>query len=168
MGPNNHQKIVIHETYHLLQFEQRWLGTASAGANWIVEGGAEYVGWRGLANRGVIAFEIARGCMVKEDADFDARQPPGLPNLNALETQQAFQTTAGPLYPHSMIGVDELLTTSGIGALNTYGTRLPEEHRGRPRSRRHSARRARRSTRSIRRTAPASPFRRRINAEDRS
>jgi hypothetical protein len=120
-GPVTKQKIVIHEVYHVLQFERRWLGTAAAGPDWIIEGAAEIVGYRGIASRNLLPYATAVGCQVKEVADFGARQPPGLPNLNALESRQQFQQTAGPLYALSMMGMDQLLSASSLTALNTYG-----------------------------------------------
>ena len=120
-GPVIKQKIVIHELYHVLQFERRWLGNpATAGANWIIEGVAELIGYRGIASRNLLSYTTATGCQVKEVADFNTRQPPGLPNLSALETQQQFQTTQGPLYALSMTGMDQLITGSSLSALNTY------------------------------------------------
>lgn len=119
-GPVTKQKIVIHELYHVLQFERRWVGNPAAGADWIIEGAAEVVGYRGVANRNLLAYPTAVGCQVKEVFDFGTRQPPGLPNLNLVETHQQFQTTIGPLYALSMMGMDQLLTTSGIAALNIY------------------------------------------------
>ena len=112
---------MIHELYHVLQFERRWLGNpAIAGANWIIEGAAELVAYRGIASRNLLPYTTAVGCQVKEVFDFGTRQPPGLPNLSAVETQQQFQTTQGPLYALSMMGMDQLISISSITALNTY------------------------------------------------
>jgi hypothetical protein len=119
-GPITKQKIVIHELYHVLQFERRWIGQPAAGAHWVIEGAAEVVGYRGVSSRNLLAYPTAVGCQVKEAFDFDTRQPPGLPNLSLLETTQQFQTTVGPTYTVSMMGIDQLLTTAGMSALNTY------------------------------------------------
>jgi hypothetical protein len=122
LGPITRQKVVIHELYHVLQFERRWLGNpAVAGANWIIEGAAEVIGYRGIASRNLLPYATASSCQVKEVFDFGTRQPPGLPNLSAVETQQQFQTTVGPLYALSMMGMDQLIAASSITALNTYG-----------------------------------------------
>jgi hypothetical protein len=121
-GPVTKQKIVIHEVYHVLQFERRWLGNpASAGPDWVIEGAAEIVGYRGIASRNLLSYSTAVGCQVKEVADFGTRQPPGLPNLSAIESRQQFQTTQGPLYALSMMGMDQLLSATSLAALNTYG-----------------------------------------------
>lgn len=120
-GPVTRQKIVIHELYHVLQFERRWLGNPmTAGPDWIIEGAAEVVGYRGVAARGLLPYATATGCQVKEFTDFGVRTPPGLPNLSALESRQAWQTTPGPLYALAMTGIDQLLNGPGLGALNTY------------------------------------------------
>jgi hypothetical protein len=121
-GPVTKQKIVIHEVYHVLQFERRWLGNpATAGPDWLIEGAAEVVGYRGIASRNLLSYSTAVGCQVKEVADFGMRQPPGLPNLSAIESRQQFQTTQGPLYALSMMGMDQLLSATSLTALNTYG-----------------------------------------------
>lgn len=120
-GPVTRQKIVIHELYHVLQFERRWLGNPqTAGPDWIIEGAAEAVGYRGVAARGLLSYATAAGCQVKEVSDFATRQPPGLPNLNAIESRMAWQTTPGPLYALAMTGMDQVLSTPGLVALNSY------------------------------------------------
>jgi hypothetical protein len=121
-GPVTKRKIVIHEVYHVLQFERRWLGNpAVAGPDWIIEGAAEIIGYRGVASQNLLPYTTATGCQVKEVADFGTRQPPGLPNLSAVETRQQFQTTQGPLYALSMMGMDQLISNSSLTAFNTYG-----------------------------------------------
>ena len=86
-----------------------------------------YVGWQGVASEGLVTFDTVRGCMAKEVSDFAIRTPPGLPNLSAFETQeQAFQQTAGPLYPLSMLGVDPIVTGRGINALMAYGSSVAQ------------------------------------------
>jgi hypothetical protein len=122
-GPITKRKIVIHEVYHLLQFERRWLGLptqASSGAMWLVEGAPELVAYRALDSRGLLPYSTARGCQVKEYTDFGLREPPGLPNLSAIEATQAWNQTRGPLYALAMTGVDQLVTARGLSALNTY------------------------------------------------
>lgn len=121
-GQVTRQKIVIHELYHVLQFERRWLGgaPASTGPDWIIEGAAEVVGHRGVAARNLLDYDTATGCQVKEFTDFGVRQPPGLPNLSTLESRQEWQQTPGPLYALAMTGMNQLLTNSSVTALNTY------------------------------------------------
>jgi hypothetical protein len=120
-GPIARRKIVVHELYHVLQFERRWLGNVqTAGPDWIIEGAAEVVGYKGIDSRGLLSYSTAQGCQIKEYTDFGVRQPPGLPNLGALESRQAWQATQGPLYALAMTGMDQLLSARGLTSLNTY------------------------------------------------
>jgi hypothetical protein len=116
------QKIVQHETFHLWQFEYKWLGNpATAGATWVIEGSAELMGYKGVDARGLLSFTTAVGCQVKEVADFASTRPPGLPVLSSVETQQAFATTQGPLYAQSMLAMDQLTSSGGgLASLRTY------------------------------------------------
>lgn len=122
--PVTQSKILIHEMFHLLQFEQRWLGgpPGSTGPHWLIEGAAEYVGWLGIAARGDVTFDTAHGCMLKEVADFAVRQPPGLPNLNAFDSPRNFGN--GPVYPLAMIGAAQLINGSSLAQLLAYGAAL--------------------------------------------
>jgi hypothetical protein len=61
--------------------------------------------------------------MLKEMADIASTQPPGLPDLNLLETAQSF-SRPGPVYPLAMIGVKRLLDTADLQSLLTYGAAL--------------------------------------------
>lgn len=123
-GPVTRRKIIIHEVFHLLQFEQRWIGGPQpAGLHWMIEGAAEYLGWLGIANQGTVSIGTARGCMLKEVTDFAASQPPGLPDLNLLESAQSF-SRPGPVYPLAMLGVQHLMSTSSADALLTYGAAI--------------------------------------------
>lgn len=122
-GPITKRKIVIHEVYHLLQFERRWLGlqtTAASGPMWLVEGAAELAAYKAIESRGLSPYSTAQGCQIKEYTDFGQRQPPGLPNLSALDSQQNWAQTQGPLYALAMTGVDQLVTARGLGALTSY------------------------------------------------
>lgn len=119
-GPTLRRKIVVHELYHVLQFERRWLGGPQTGPDWIIEGAAELVGYKGIDSAGILPYATAQGCQIKEFTDFGVRTPPGLPNLSAVESHQAWQQTQGPLYALAMTGMDQLITACGLGALNTY------------------------------------------------
>ena len=120
-GPILKQKIVQHELFHVWQFENHWLGnSATAGATWIIEGSAELMGYRGIADRDLIPMPTAIGCQVKESFDFKQSHPPGLPALSTVEAPQAFQTTVGPIYTESMLAIDQLTATPGILSLRTY------------------------------------------------
>lgn len=116
------RKIVQHETFHVWQFEYKWLGNpATAGATWVIEGSAELMGYHGIDAKNILSFNTAIGCQVKEVADFATTHPPGLPALSSVETQQAFATTIGPLYAQSMLAMDQLTTSGGgLASLKTY------------------------------------------------
>ena len=120
--PITRRKIVVHEIYHVMQFERRWLGNpqVSAGALWVIEGAAEVVGYRGLDSAGLLSYDTARGCQVREFTDFAMREPPGLPSLSELESQQAWGQTRGPSYTVAMTGMDQLLSSRSLTALNSY------------------------------------------------
>jgi hypothetical protein len=123
-GALQRPKIVMHEVFHLLQFEMRWIGTSVTGPYWLVEGAAELVGFQALAARNILTFDTALGCMAKEVADFAVLQPPGLPSLQLLQGPQQFNTTQGPLYAFSMLGARRLTQTAGIQSLITFGAAL--------------------------------------------
>ncbi len=122
-GTVTKRKIVIHEIFHLLQFELGWIGGppgSITGPHWLIEGSAEYVGWLGVSSLNLVTLDTARGCMLKEVADFALQQPPGLPNLDQLETGQSF-SRPGPVYPLAMIGANQLITGASLSALLTFG-----------------------------------------------
>lgn len=123
-GPISRQKITVHELFHVWQFESKWLGGPTpAGADWIIEGSAELVGYLGIDSRGLLPIQTVRGCVVKEVTDFAKQQPPGLPPLSTVESAQAFQQTVGPLYSYALSAMDQLTTTAtnGVKSLVTYG-----------------------------------------------
>jgi hypothetical protein len=117
----NRQKIVMHELFHALQFEVHWLGHPNpdaSSAHWMDEGAAEYMGWRGAANAGLVSFDTARQCMI---AQANA-QVPAAAKLSSLETAQGFGVPGA--YQFSMLALDQLATNAGIGALMTYGAAI--------------------------------------------
>lgn len=120
-GPRFREKIVQHETFHLWQFEYRWLGNpTTAGATWVIEGSAELMGFKGIEVRSLMPFSQAQGCMIKQVADFAQQQPPGLPPLSSVESQQTFSTTMGPLYAQSMLAMEQLTAPGGLVSLKAY------------------------------------------------
>ncbi len=123
-GALQRPKIVMHEVFHVLQFEIRWLGGQATGPYWLIEGAAELVGFQALAARNILSFDTALGCMAKEVADFAVLQPPGLPHLQVLQGPQQFNTTQGPLYALSMLGARQLTQSAGLQSLITFGTAM--------------------------------------------
>jgi hypothetical protein len=118
------QRAVIHELFHALQYEMEWLGNAAtAGPDWIIEGSAELMAYRAIDAKGLLTLATARGCQVKQLADFTASDGP-LPQLLQLESHQAFVATLGPVVAHSFLGVDQLTAGAGIASLRTYAQAL--------------------------------------------
>jgi hypothetical protein len=75
------------------------------------------MGWRGVANSGLVALDTARGCNVQAAT---AKGASSSANLDVMETAQGFQPLPWS-YELSMLGVDQLVGTSGMPALITYG-----------------------------------------------
>lgn len=117
-GPISKQKIVVHELFHVWQFQYGWLTKPQPGPAWIIEGSAELVGYLGVDAKGLLPLSTTRGCVVKEVTDFAKQQPPGLPPLSAVESAQAFQSTIGPLYSLSLTAMDYLTAGTGAGVLS--------------------------------------------------
>jgi hypothetical protein len=127
LGPMNREKVVMHELFHVLQFEMGWAGNpATAGPTWLIEGSAELMGYKAFTSQGQLGFPTALACQVKQVADFAQQKPPGLPNLDAVESQQAWSSTVGPLYALAMLGVDELTGSRGVPALLAFGNAVAQ------------------------------------------
>jgi hypothetical protein len=116
-------KITIHETFHLIQFEQHWIGIPTPGPDWMVEGSAELMGFLAINSEGLLDFGTAKGCQVKQVSDFSHQMPPGLPPLSSLETQMQWQTVVGPAYSLALLGMDNLTSSKvSVGAaIKAYG-----------------------------------------------
>lgn len=118
----NKQKILIHELFHAVQFEMRWLGSPGGlggGAQWMIEGSAEYVGWRGVASLGLVTFDTARGCMVQQASALGAS---AALSLDTMESPAGFGVPWA--YQFGMLGADMALASPGMPALITYGNAL--------------------------------------------
>jgi hypothetical protein len=115
MGPNMKEKIVVHENFHLLQNEVRWIGGVPT-PTWLIEGSAELMGFGGMADVGTIPLTMARSCNIKEWSDFLTRGNPPMPPLSALETNQAWNTVNGPSYDPAFLAADYLTTNAPGGA----------------------------------------------------
>jgi hypothetical protein len=122
-GPVMKTKIAIHEVFHVLQFEVSWIkNNPTQGPAWMIEGGAEVVGFAGVSAKGMLPFETGKGCNLKEWADFNSRNPP-MPPLSQMETNQAWNQVNGPRYNPAFIGMDQLVTSGGgLSSLKTYWT----------------------------------------------
>ncbi|HXD73368.1 MAG TPA: hypothetical protein VN628_06520, partial [Vicinamibacterales bacterium] len=83
-------------------------------------GSAEYMGWRGVANSGLVALDTARGCNVQAAS---AKGASASANLDVMETGAGFQPLPWS-YELSMLGVDQLVNAAGMPALITYGSAI--------------------------------------------
>ena len=127
MGPIMKEKIVIHESFHVLQYETKWLGSPPPiPAVWLTEGSAELIGFSGVDDAGLLPIATGRTCNVKEWSDFNTRGNPPMPPLSALETSQAWATVNGPSYDPAFLGADYLTANAaggvGLGAFKTFWT----------------------------------------------
>ncbi|MDB4875150.1 MAG: Ig protein [Gemmatimonadetes bacterium] len=121
-GPVQKQKIVVRELFHVLQYANHWLGIPEPGAQWLIDGSAELVGFRAIADKGTLPIATARGCQVKLIADF-TKTATLLP-LNRVELLGDWQSTQGPILSRAVLGVDQLTATSGLASLMAYADAL--------------------------------------------
>ena len=115
------QKFIIHELFHLVQFEMNWreegVFDGPLGPYWIVEGAAEYVGWRGVESMGLVTRDTARGCNARMASEVGA---PADASLDTLEDEEGFHGVHWG-FEFGMLGIDQLLLSRDFPALATYG-----------------------------------------------
>jgi hypothetical protein len=92
-------------------------GQPNLGPAWMIEGGAEYVGWRGVESMGLVARNEARGCNARLASEAGA---PADANLNTMESEEGFRAVNWS-YELGMLGMDHLLGSRGLPALTVYG-----------------------------------------------
>ena len=111
------QKLPIHELFHLVQFEINWRDEGDLhgplGPTWMVEGAAEYVGWRGVESMGLVARDAARGCNAKLTLEAGA---PADASLDTLEGEEEFGKIPWA-FEFRMLGIDQLLLSRDLPAL---------------------------------------------------
>ena len=111
------QKLPIHELFHLVQFEMNWRDEGDLhgplGPTWMVEGAAEYVGWRGVESMGLVARDAARGCNAKLALEAGA---PADASLDTLEGEEEFGKIPWA-FEFGMLGIDQLLLSRDLPAL---------------------------------------------------
>jgi hypothetical protein len=108
-------KIVAHEAFHLLQSEwvRGYPGASNTGPMWLLEGTAEYIAFRAIADNGLVSFNDARAGW-----RISARtvQAP----LRSLETYAGFLPESVP-YHLSPLAAERLLgTTLGLPAFVSF------------------------------------------------
>ena len=102
------EKILTHELFHVLQSNRAW----DRSLLWLVEGTAEYFGYRGaFINRGTLTEDEARSCHV-----FSVSQAnPPLGPLSSYESASG----AGPVYSLFYLAAARLAALKGIDSLAT-------------------------------------------------
>lgn len=107
-------KIMVHEYFHVLQGEVNWPGMrGTPGAIWMLEGAAEYVGYRAVIDSGLVSYDVVRNCQMS-NVTFGTR----LPALSTLEGQ-AFNNTQGATYGLAWLAVEKS-TQRNLGNLTLY------------------------------------------------
>jgi hypothetical protein len=85
----------------------------SEGARWLMEGAAEYVGYRAVIDAGLVSYDTVRNCQV---SNVSSGTP--LPPLSTLEGQ-AFNETPGATYGLAWLAVEKS-TQRNLGTLALY------------------------------------------------
>lgn len=117
-GPVFGFKVMAHEAHHVFQgqlYPNGWKATMvgndrvwSIGPVWLLEGAAEWVGWRLTIDRGLVPYDATRAEWEEWSRRID--RP-----LSELETRGAIDRT-GNAYLLSALAVDELIGTAPAGA----------------------------------------------------
>ena len=87
------------------------------GPRWMIEGAAEYVGWRGVESMGLVTRDVARGCNAKLASESGA---PADASLDMLEGEEEFGKVPSA-FEFGMLGIGQLLLSRDLPALTTYG-----------------------------------------------
>ncbi len=120
-GPDDHsRKIVVHEAFHIMQYElagSKALDGPSdvvppAGPQWLIEGAAEYVGYRGIASAALIQMSQIRAQWIR-------RTKLTASPLRSRETSRGLFGEPEP-YQISPLAVDFLLATRSDTLLVAY------------------------------------------------
>ena len=113
------EKILIHELFHVLQYEyMRRDGTGDNGAVWVMEGSADYVAHQAVADSGLWpADEILNWVRWMTHQERDR-----LPSLGPLETRTGFYDSSlnGVHYDYAHYAHHRLLVNAGIGSIDNY------------------------------------------------
>jgi hypothetical protein len=108
------RKIMVHEYFHVLQGEVGWPGMANTeGARWLLEGAAEYVGYRAIIDTGLVSYATVRNCQMANVAGGTPLAP-----LAALEGQ-GFTDASGPTYPLAWLATEKA-SQRNLGTLGLF------------------------------------------------
>jgi hypothetical protein len=107
------RQISVHELFHVLQFQ---LGSfVSHPPVWLIEGSAEYVGYRAeIIDRGIESAESVHGCQIFRAA----HAPVPIPKLSQLETSALYSYDPGYSVPY--LATEYLTREPGLAALIAY------------------------------------------------
>jgi hypothetical protein len=109
------QRIVLHEFFHVLQLSTGWGGGVP---RWLMEGAAEYVGFRAaIIDRGVATADAVRAC---HEHYVDAHPVP-IPALSELS--EFYDGTRAP-YVLGYLAADQLVANRGLTSFMTFGTSI--------------------------------------------
>lgn len=122
--PAQDMQEVVHEYFHTFQAQLSGVGNRPIpGAIWLVEGSAEYIGYRAVESHGLANHDAVRTDW------FGILQRRPSPDLSTLETRDALQA-GDTSYGLSALAVEFLTAASGLDALRVYfqGLRTQEWH----------------------------------------
>ena len=118
-GPVTRRKILIHELFHVLQYDVLWIPNLGD-PSWLVEGSAEYVGYASLAGAGLMNYDEVKRCQTNKYFDFNAAS---LPELDSLSMQMP------GAYAMAWLAVDRLVGgPSGIPKFATFWRAGTDSH----------------------------------------
>lgn len=94
-------KIVVHEFFHIFQGELGWLNRPT---EWLFEGAAEYVGYTGVIESGLITYAAVRACEVEIYFAGGGTATPPLHEISFL-----LASSVNSRYAVAWLGVDHLV-----------------------------------------------------------
>ncbi len=115
------RKIIGHELFHVLQYTIAWLGNHTILDDWLVEGSAEYMGYRAeVIDRGIQGADQTRGC---HQFSVDNSSTLVTLPLSKLENQGDFQAAAhaSPAYSLAYLAAERAAQDRGLGSFIDYG-----------------------------------------------
>jgi hypothetical protein len=99
---------VVHELFHVIEDQNRWFGNQEF---WGYEGGAEFVAWAGVIDKGLTSYQLVRDCKINNFIDGDGRPMTPLPQMNT--------NTPSGAYGVAWLAWDQLVGgVSGIGKMS--------------------------------------------------
>jgi hypothetical protein len=123
-APADRVRLVVHEYFHVWQADAGGFAPDSGalGPAWLVEGSANFVAFRALADVGLVRWEDAREYLVQLANGAHAEEKPAVPSLRELTDDASL---VGPgvgccSYAVATLAVERLTKASGPAALGRY------------------------------------------------